>query len=92
MGNEAHLLKPRVAAAAGAIANARGARRGLPPITNVLDVLSERVFVEVVEDAQAAVQAAAAVDDGALPAPRARGLLNAADASTLGKSLTPAHS
>ncbi|MFK5597632.1 hypothetical protein ACFZ8E_11565 [Methylobacterium sp. HMF5984] len=86
MGNEAHLLDPRVAAAAAAIANARGGRRGAPEIANILDILPRKLFDEVVEDAEAAIQAATAAD-GAPPAPRARGPLNAADASLVGLSL-----
>ena len=52
---------PRVLAAAAAIANARGGRRGVPKITNILDVLPPRLFVEVVEDAEAALEAADAL-------------------------------
>ena len=47
----------RIAAAAVAIANARGGRRGAPPIANVLDVLPEKLKDEVTEDAQAALDA-----------------------------------
>lgn len=49
--------------AAAAIANARGGRRGAPPITNVLDVLSEKLRAEVIQDAEEALKAA-----GLLPA------------------------
>ena len=87
MGNDAHLLTPAVAAAAAAIANNRNARTasgGLAPVDNILDILPEKLLAEVVEDARAAIQAAAAAADGAR---RARGPLNAADASALGTSL-----
>lgn len=53
--------------AAAAIANARGGRNGAPPISNVLDVLrgmqvggKASLYDEVMEDAQAALDAAAA--------------------------------
>lgn len=90
MGNEAHLLTPDVAAAAAAIANNRNARTacgGLAPLDDILDILPEKLFAEVVEDARAALQAAAALGADAPPAPRARGPLNAADASALGLEL-----
>ena len=47
--------------AAAAIANARGGRRGMPPIKNVLDILPDKLRREVMEDAEAALEAAAAV-------------------------------
>lgn len=47
-----------VKAAAAAIANARGNRRGMPSISNVLDILPEKLRVEVLEDAMAALKAA----------------------------------
>lgn len=43
--------------AAAAIANARGGRRGLPPISNVLDLLPANLVDEVREDARAALEA-----------------------------------
>ena len=46
---------------AAAIANARGGRRGAPPITNVLDILKGikggKLYDEVMEDARAMVEA-----------------------------------
>lgn len=45
---------------AAAIANARGARRGAPALANVLAVLSPKLRAEVMEDAAAALTAAAA--------------------------------
>lgn len=53
----------RIEAAAAAIANARGARRGAPAVANVLDVLKasdrlRRLYDEVIEDATAAIAAA----------------------------------
>lgn len=37
---------------AGAIANARGMRRGMPPVSNILDMLPEKLKNEVREDAE----------------------------------------
>ncbi|MCF8533865.1 MAG: hypothetical protein K9G48_12735 [Reyranella sp.] len=51
----------QVRAAAAAIANARGGRRGMPPIANILDVLPRNLVDEVIEDATAALEAAAKV-------------------------------
>lgn len=48
----------QVKRAAAAIANARGGRRGVPAITNVLDILPAHLLAEVTEDAQAALEAA----------------------------------
>lgn len=51
-----------IKAAAAAIANARGARRGAPAISNVLDILQAiaggKLYREVMEDAKAALEAA----------------------------------
>ena len=38
---------------AAAIANARGNRRGVPTITNILDMLPQKLRDEVMDDAQA---------------------------------------
>ena len=46
-----------ILAGAAAIANARGNRRGVPTITNILDVLPARLREECIEDATAALQA-----------------------------------
>jgi hypothetical protein len=51
----------QIRAAATAIANARGARRGLPAILNILDMLPARLRDEAMEDAEAALKAAAGV-------------------------------
>lgn len=51
----------RVRAAAAAIANARGNRRGVPTIINILDLLPRHLVDEVMEDARVALQAAEAV-------------------------------
>lgn len=83
MRSRADLLPPDVAAAAAAMANARGARRGAPAITNVLDVLPEAIFDDLVDDARAVVAALAALP----PKPRLAGALRAADASAVGLSL-----
>lgn len=51
-----------IEAAAAAIANARGARRGAPALSNILEVLRRisggKLYREVMEDAQAALEAA----------------------------------
>jgi len=50
-----------IEAAAAAIANARGGRRGAPPIRNILEMpeqLSPKLLAQVVEDAEAALTAA----------------------------------
>jgi hypothetical protein len=49
-----------IRAAASAIANARGNRRGVPTVTNILEMLPKKLFDEVMEDAQTALDAAAA--------------------------------
>lgn len=38
---------------AAAIANARGGRRGMPPIVNILDLLPQKLRDEVIDDAMA---------------------------------------
>jgi hypothetical protein len=43
--------------AAAAIANARGNRRGVPTITNILDVLPQKLRDEVMDDAMAVARA-----------------------------------
>mgnify|MGYP001583306327 CR=1 FL=1 len=45
--------------AAAAIANARGNRRGVPSIVNILDILPAKLLDEVMEDARVALEAAA---------------------------------
>ena len=50
-----------IIAAAAAIANARGGRRGMPTITNILDVLPQNLVDEVMEDAEQALKAADAL-------------------------------
>ena len=59
------MTEPEIQAAAAAIANARGMRRGAPHVENILDVLRAsnlgKVYLEVVEDAKAALTAAEAV-------------------------------
>lgn len=46
-----------IARAAAAIANARGMRRGAPAITNILEILPEKLKAEVLEDAEEALKA-----------------------------------
>jgi hypothetical protein len=46
-----------IMAAAGAIANERGGRHGVPPIENILELLPEKLRLEVIEDATAALEA-----------------------------------
>lgn len=48
-----------VRVAAAAIANARGMRRGVPTITNILDLIPKHLVDEVTEDAEAALEAVA---------------------------------
>lgn len=53
------MLTPgQIQAAAAAIANARGGRRGVPAVSNILDVLPANLRQEVMEDAEAALKAA----------------------------------
>ena len=61
---ESIITREMIEAAAAAIANARGGRRGAPPIRNVLETLeqlSPKLHAEVLEDAEAALKAASAV-------------------------------
>lgn len=48
----------QIRSAAAAIANARGGRKGVPVISNILDVLPPKLVDEVLEDAKAALDAA----------------------------------
>lgn len=64
MSNGANLLPARLREAAAAIANARAGRRGAPAVANVLDILPPKLFEEVVEDAMAALDAAAIFTPG----------------------------
>ncbi len=47
----------QIKAAAAAIANARGNRRGVPSITNILDVLPQKLRDEVMDDAMVVARA-----------------------------------
>lgn len=58
----ARLTLDDVTTIAAAIANARGDRRGMPMITNILDVLPQKLRDEVIDDAQAVVRAINAAD------------------------------
>jgi len=51
------LTRETVDKAAAAIANARGMRRGMPTITNVLDVLPPKLKAEVREDGEDVLKA-----------------------------------
>lgn len=51
------ITREMIEAAAGAIANARGGRRGAPQIRNVLRILPEKLLEEVLEDAEVALTA-----------------------------------
>jgi hypothetical protein len=56
-----------IEAAAAAIANARGSRRGVPAVSNILPTLERllpKLHAEVMEDAEAALRAAGAVSPG----------------------------
>lgn len=75
----------QIEAAAAAIANARGMRRGVPAISNILTVIKPmaggKLYAEVMEDARAALDAAAAVADaGRHPNP----ITDAAERAVLG--------
>jgi hypothetical protein len=48
----------RVMKAAAALANARGMRKGLPAIRNILDMLPQSLREEIIEDAEEALEAA----------------------------------
>jgi hypothetical protein len=54
-------ISERVKVAASAIANARGMRRGVPEIYNILEILSDKLRDEVIEDAEEALAAADAL-------------------------------
>ena len=62
-------MKPtqeQIELAAAAIANARGGRRGMPPISNVLEMLKGAVpalHAEVMEDAEAALKGVLDAED-----------------------------
>ena len=81
MSNASDKLPGPVRAAATALANARAGRRGVPAVSNILDVLPQDLFGELVEDARAALQAAEAA--GTVPVPRKRGPLSTVDAEAL---------
>lgn len=57
---EPTITREMIEAAAAAIANARASRRGAPEIRNVLTILPEKLLAEVLEDAEAALEAALA--------------------------------
>lgn len=61
----------KIRVAAAAIANERGGRRGAPPITNILELLERmdrtkrsNLLQEVLEDAEAALDAVAKAEAG----------------------------
>lgn len=58
MAQEVTISQEMIEAAAAAIANARGGRRGAPAFRNILAVLPEKLRDEVLEDAEAALKAA----------------------------------
>lgn len=64
MAETSTITREMIEAAAAAIANARGGRRGAPEIVNVLDMLPQKLRDEVMEDAEAALTAALAQRDG----------------------------
>jgi hypothetical protein len=61
------LTRSEIVAAAAGIANARGGRRGMPPIANILELLPLELLDEVLDDAEAALTAAAGVRAGGAP-------------------------
>lgn len=56
----------QIDAVAEAILNARGRRRGMPPVSNLLAALPEKLVAEAREDAEAALDAAREWKDRAL--------------------------
>jgi malic enzyme len=60
MAESSTITREMIEAAAAAIANARGGRRGAPEIRNVLEILPAKLMAEVLEDAEAALTAALA--------------------------------
>lgn len=64
MAQEPTITSAMIEAAAAAIANARGGRRGVPEIVNILDMLPEKLRDEVPQDAEAALKAALAPEAG----------------------------
>jgi malic enzyme len=60
MAESSTITREMIEAAAAAIANARGGRRGAPEIRNVLEILPAKLKAEVLEDAEAALTAALA--------------------------------
>lgn len=61
MAEHSTITREMIEAAAAAIANARGGRRGAPAIKGVLRILPDKLRDEVMEDAEAALKAALAV-------------------------------
>jgi hypothetical protein len=57
-----HLTTDDIRTMVAAIANARGNRRGVPAITNILDVLPPKLRDEVIDDAMAVMRAVNAAD------------------------------
>lgn len=87
MSNAAHTLPARLREAAAAIANARASRRGAPAIADVLDVLPTELFDAVVEDARAALDAAAAATPDPSERPKDPGKLRINVAAAAGLDL-----
>ena len=56
----------KIRVAAAAIANARGARRGVPEIVNILSLIPRKLVEEVTDDATAAVEAIDRLEQSAL--------------------------
>jgi hypothetical protein len=61
MGRKRMTREEKIHIAAGAIANARGGRNGVPPVSNILELLRTvaggKLLQEVREDAEAALDA-----------------------------------
>ena len=56
------ITREMVERGAEAIANARGGRRGMPPISNIRELIGPKLWAEVLEDSEAALRAALAPD------------------------------
>ncbi len=57
MGDPHDLPSPARLIVARELANARGARHGVPPIGNILDLLPPKLLYEVLDDADAVIAA-----------------------------------
>lgn len=78
----------RTEAATAAILNARGMRRGMPPVANVLEMVPADILENATEDAAAALKAADAITAEALAAVEEADAQLAEEAKRLGLGAT----